>query len=211
VNAAATSTGNPDPGVTTLWRPCGPVELALVEQSGWRRWPPRLDWQPIFYPVLNETYAAEIARGFQVPASGVSTVTRFDVDAAYLARYDVQCVGDRSSLEYWIPAEELEDFNDHIVGTIQVVAVYRAGDPVRKLPPVNRVALRVTPLGWRFIVDTTEARSCGTLPRTRATDPVDEAVDEFTRMLRDHWGQAGSIPWDQRGPAWCEASLRSAE
>jgi hypothetical protein len=38
---------------TTLWRPTGPEELALVEASGWRAWPPRLPEQPIFYPVLN--------------------------------------------------------------------------------------------------------------------------------------------------------------
>ena len=38
----------------TLWRPTGPTELALVEGSGWRAWPPRLPDQPIFYPVLNE-------------------------------------------------------------------------------------------------------------------------------------------------------------
>jgi len=31
----------------TLWRPTGPEELALVEASGWREWPPRLPGQPI--------------------------------------------------------------------------------------------------------------------------------------------------------------------
>ncbi len=31
----------------TLWRPTGPTELALVRQSGWRAWPPRLPEQPI--------------------------------------------------------------------------------------------------------------------------------------------------------------------
>ena len=33
-----------------LWRPTGPEELAPVEASGWREWPPRLPDQPIFYP-----------------------------------------------------------------------------------------------------------------------------------------------------------------
>src|SRR5690349_12241959 len=47
---------------TTLWRPTGPAELKLVEESGWRAWPPRLPEQPIFYPVLNEDYAIRIAR-----------------------------------------------------------------------------------------------------------------------------------------------------
>ncbi len=47
--------------VVTLYRPAGPKELALVEQSGFTRWPPRLQEQPIFYPVTNEEYAIEIA------------------------------------------------------------------------------------------------------------------------------------------------------
>jgi hypothetical protein len=63
----------------TLWRPAGPEELALVEASGWREWPPRLPEQPIFYPVLNEEYAAMIARDWNVKHSGSGYVTRFDV------------------------------------------------------------------------------------------------------------------------------------
>jgi hypothetical protein len=33
----------------TLFRPVGPEELALIEASGWREFPPRLPDQPIFY------------------------------------------------------------------------------------------------------------------------------------------------------------------
>lgn len=108
----------------TLWRPTGPQEPALVEASGWRRWPPRLPDQPIFYPVLNEDYAVRIARDWNVKASGVGYVTRFDVRREHLDRYDVQQVGGRTILEYWIPAERLEDFNDNIVGTIEVVRTF---------------------------------------------------------------------------------------
>lgn len=109
----------------TLWRPTGPQELALVEASGWREWPPRLPDQPIFYPVLNEDYATRIARDWNVPASGVGYVTRFDVEKAYLDRYDVQQAGGQTILEYWIPAEDLDELNRHIVGTIEVVAEFR--------------------------------------------------------------------------------------
>lgn len=56
----------------TLWRPTGPAELALVEASGWRQWPPRLPDQPIFYPVLNEEYATMIALRFTRSAAGPS-------------------------------------------------------------------------------------------------------------------------------------------
>lgn len=105
-----------------LWRPTGPEEIELVRASGSRRWPPRLPDQPIFYPVLNEDYATRIAREWNVKASGVGYVTRFRVRTAFLDRYDVQQVGGETILEYWIPAEDLEEMNDNIVGLIEEVA-----------------------------------------------------------------------------------------
>ena len=45
---------------TTLFRPVGPAELALIRESDWRRFPPRLPEQPIFNPVLTENYARQI-------------------------------------------------------------------------------------------------------------------------------------------------------
>ncbi|WP_330469044.1 hypothetical protein OG739_02270 [Streptomyces longwoodensis] len=110
---------------TTLWRPTGPKELDLVRESNWRAWPPRLPEQPIFYPVLDEDYAIRIARDWNVPHDGVGYVTRFDVESAYLSRYPVQQVGGRTILELWVPAEELDEFNAHIVGEIQVVHEFR--------------------------------------------------------------------------------------
>ena len=56
--------------------------------------------------MLNEDYAIRIARDWNVPASGVGYVTRFDVRRGHLDRYEVQQVGGRTILEYWIPAEE---------------------------------------------------------------------------------------------------------
>jgi len=106
---------------TTLWRPCGPVELKLVEDSAWTAWPPRLPEQPIFYPVLNEDYAIRIARDWNVKHSGAGYVTRFAVDTAFVERYPVQQAGGSTILELWVPAEELSEFNRHIVGPIEVV------------------------------------------------------------------------------------------
>ncbi|GAA1081670.1 ADP-ribosylation/crystallin J1 [Kitasatospora arboriphila] len=113
---------------TTLWRPTGPKELALVEASGWRAWPPRLPEQPIFYPVLNEDYAVRIARDWNVPASGAGYVTRFEADSAYLERFPVRQAGGETILELWVPAEELAEFNRHIVGTIEVVRSFGAAE-----------------------------------------------------------------------------------
>jgi len=112
----------------TLWRPTGPKEWGLVLESGSRRWPPRLPDQPIFYPVLNESYATRIARDWNVVASGVGIVTRFEVDKAYIDQFEVHQVGGETILEYWIPAERLEDFNDHIVGLIVPVTRFELVD-----------------------------------------------------------------------------------
>ena len=125
VSAVITEKSQQMSGTTTLWRPTGPEELALVRESGFRAWPPRLPDQPIFYPVLNEDYAVRIARDWNVPASGVGYVTRFEADAAFLARYPVRQAGGRTILELWVPAEELAEFNRHIVGLIEVVREFR--------------------------------------------------------------------------------------
>lgn len=111
---------------TILYRPVGPAELALIAASGFRAFPPRLPEQPIFYPVLDESYAHEIASRWNVPESGAGHVTRFAVDAAYVARFAEQVVGARHHRELWVPAEQLVEFNAHLVGVIEVIASYPA-------------------------------------------------------------------------------------
>ncbi|RAZ89921.1 ADP-ribosylation/crystallin J1 [Mesorhizobium hawassense] len=110
--------------VVTLWRPVGPQELKLIEISGMREFPPRLPDQPIFYPVLSEAYAIQIARDWNVPASGAGFVTRFDVLKSFLDGYRVEHAGSKAHLEYWIPAEDLPAFNEAIVGRIEVTASF---------------------------------------------------------------------------------------
>lgn len=112
----------------TLYRPVGPEELDLVKQSGFTFWPPRLPEQPIFYPVLTEEYAIRIARDWNVKDSGCGFVTRFEVEADYLSQYEIQEAGGKSCQEYWIPAEDLNTFNQHIVGKIEIVQTYFAED-----------------------------------------------------------------------------------
>jgi hypothetical protein len=112
----------------TLFRPVGQKELELIEQSGWSEFPPRLFWQPIFYPVLTEQYAIAIARDWNTkdPNSGfVGYVLRFQVDKNYLDRHEPHEVGGRGSREYWIPAEELAEFNRSIVGNIELIHEFR--------------------------------------------------------------------------------------
>ena len=108
----------------TLYRPVGPKELALIEASGWKAFPPRLPEQPIFYPVTNEEYATQIARDWNVRQSGAGFVTRFHVRLEFAARYPVQKVGGAVHTELWVPADELAEFNQNIVGPIEVIAEF---------------------------------------------------------------------------------------
>lgn len=107
-----------------LYRPVGPKELALIEVSGWKKFPKRLAEQPIFYPVMNEEYAIQIARDWNVPASGSGYVTKFAVNADFLKKYTVHNVGGIIHDELWVPAEELEEFNDSIIGLIEVTKTF---------------------------------------------------------------------------------------
>ena len=109
-----------------LFRPVGQHELDLIIESGSKEFPPRLPEQPIFYPVLLEEYAAQIARDWNAkyndPKRGF--VTRFEVRKSFLEPYEVHTVGGSLHQEYWIPAEDLGDFNRNIVGRIEVIAEF---------------------------------------------------------------------------------------
>jgi hypothetical protein len=95
-----------------------------VLESGWKRWPARLPEQPIFYPVLTREYAERIAREWNTPREDVGYVTHFRVSREFLDRYSVRPAGSRDLLEYWIPAEDLESFNNSIVGEISLVGSF---------------------------------------------------------------------------------------
>jgi hypothetical protein len=121
-----------DAATIVLYRPVGPQELELIAATGWKRFPPRLPEQPIFYPVDNEEYARQIARDWNVQSSGSGYVLRFSLPASFMEQYPVRQVGAAVHREYWIPAEDLEKMNDSIVGTIELLAAY--GHPRRAFP-----------------------------------------------------------------------------
>ena len=106
---------------TTLYRPTGLNELDLVKESDYRRWPPRLPEQPIFYPVTNEEYAVEIASKWNARDGKPGFVARFEVRSEFMARYEIHQVGASTHTEWWVPAEDLDDLNDNIVGLIEVI------------------------------------------------------------------------------------------
>ena len=110
---------------TILYRPVNDKELDLIKKLDYRGFPPRLPEQPFFYPVMNEEYATQITRDWNVRAYGVGFVTKFQVDTDYLEKFEIQNVGGPIHNELWVPADELEAFNKHIVGKIEVISEFR--------------------------------------------------------------------------------------
>jgi hypothetical protein len=43
----------------------------------------------------------------------------------FLKRYNMQTVGSSEHREYWIPAADMEELNENIVGLIEVVSEFR--------------------------------------------------------------------------------------
>lgn len=118
----------------TLYRPVGEKEMILIIENNYKKFPPRLEWQPIFYPVLNEDYASEIAKKWNTrdeAGNYLGFVTKFEVLEDEINQYSIQNVGARNHNELWIPSENLEKFNLAIVGNIEVIKVF-VGDDFEK-------------------------------------------------------------------------------
>jgi hypothetical protein len=166
----------------TLWRPVGPAELGLIKASGMRAFPPRLPEQPIFYPVTTEEYAVKIARDWNKPESGSGYVTRFEVRQDFLSAYQVQEAGGRAHREYWIPAEDLNAFNEAIVGLIEISAAF----PPDGIDHIHELA------GGEIVVWVAQGSSIHIRTENRHGDPVEmneheaqELVDVLTKLIRE--------------------------
>lgn len=163
---------------TLLFRPVGPAEFELLRAAGWRKWPPRLPEQPIFYPVTNFRYATEIASRWNVDESGVGYVTRFRLRATFISRFEIQTVGASHHTEWWIPAEDLAQLNANIVGPIEMIASF------------GRAALANTETATSFRVETVT----GDL----LSQEVDAIVNAWNRNFIPWWlllpqGVSGAI------------------
>jgi tetratricopeptide (TPR) repeat protein len=108
-----------------LYRPVGLQELELIYDSGMKVFPARLSQQPIFYPVLNLEYARQVASDWNVKSGQFAGyVTQFKLEDDYASQFEKHTVGGSQHQELWIPAEEVEEFNKHIIGHIKVVEAH---------------------------------------------------------------------------------------
>jgi len=120
-----------------LYRPVGLQELEMVYDGGMKAFPARLPHQPIFYPVLQLEYARQVAAGWNAKNGQLAGyVTQFKVEDDYIDRFEEHTVGESQHEEYWIPAEEVEEFNRHITGHIKVLEAH-FGDAFEGFIPEN--------------------------------------------------------------------------
>jgi hypothetical protein len=110
-----------------LYRPIGKKEYDLIKENNFEKFPPRLSWQPIFYPVLNKEYAEKIAGEWNIEDENsdyIGIVTQFNVNDEYINRFEKHIVGSSICEELWIPSEELEEFNKNIIGKINIIKIF---------------------------------------------------------------------------------------
>lgn len=182
-----------------LYRPAGLAELRLIAESGFQAFPPRLAPQPIFYPVLDRDYAEQIARDWNSKdeASGfVGFVTRFEVDDDFVVRYPPRTVGGSEHQELRVPAKELEEFNRHIVGPIEIERTYAGSqfeglvDPETNLPE-GLSAIRQTFEVWRQDDNGVEALVRAGLTQVDAQALADQL--EATGHKQIYWVRASDV------------------
>jgi hypothetical protein len=99
--------------------------MGLVFDSGMSAFPLRLPNQPIFYPVLNQEYAEQIARDWNTREDDAAGyVTQFQLPDSFSERYERHVVGGSIHEECWVPADELVEFNRGILQPITVEAAF---------------------------------------------------------------------------------------
>ena len=108
-----------------LYRPVGLQELELIYDSSMKAFPTRLPKQPIFYPVLKLEYARKTASGWNAKkAESAGYVTEFKIEEEYISQFERHTIGKSQHQELWIPTEQMEEFNKHILGHIKVVEAH---------------------------------------------------------------------------------------
>ena len=110
-----------------LYCPVGLREVERIAASGFHRFPPRTPDRPIFRATPARDAAEAIARDWHTrdDASGYAGfVMRFEVRDSLLDRYPLRAADDSGRRELRVPADELDELDRAIVGTIRVEASF---------------------------------------------------------------------------------------
>lgn len=109
-----------------LYRPMNAEEYQELEARSFHGFPPRPSGQPLFTALFSEEGASQIARHMRIAKQADNTVyvVSFLVDDAYIRQFPVQHAHERNRRALWIPADEVDILNQHLIGDIRVLASY---------------------------------------------------------------------------------------
>ncbi|WP_297511682.1 hypothetical protein [uncultured Caulobacter sp.] len=110
----------------TLYQPVGLEELQDIRAADWKAFPPHDIDQPIFRPVTDEAFAAQLARDWNAAHTTYRRgyIVRFEVAKAFLDQYEQRVSGTPGHEEYWIPPEDLPLLNAALQGQIAVAGTF---------------------------------------------------------------------------------------
>lgn len=91
----------------------------MIERSGWTRFPPRIARRPVFYTDMSE----EDATGATAQETGY--IIKVHVRKEYLKKYAITHNDCNDHDELCVPTDALEDFNNNIIGLIEVARVVK--------------------------------------------------------------------------------------
>jgi hypothetical protein len=144
-----------------------------------RAFPPRLPEQPLFYPVLSHDYAREIAADWNTRTGKLAGyVTRFELNDRYAKQFAVHEVGGHARKELWIPAEQLDEMNRHILGAIEVIEGYFGDNFVGVVPERGALAGKGAREQLEHLVDLARHKS--------SPEAYEEAVIDATEAVFAH-------------------------
>lgn len=114
----------------TLYQPVSMEELQAIKALDWKAFPAHDPEQPIFRPVVDEAFAAQLAREWNAAHTTYRRgyVVRFTVSKAFMTAYENKAAGVRGHEEYWIPPEDLSLLNAAIQGQIAIAGTFAGHD-----------------------------------------------------------------------------------
>lgn len=107
-----------------LYRPISAEEYAAIEKLEFKGFPRRSAGQPLFSALLSQEGAVQIARRMRVDkpnGSDMAYVVGFLVEDAYIRQFPVQHANEPERRALWIPAEEIDILNQHLIGKIRLL------------------------------------------------------------------------------------------
>jgi len=107
-----------------LYAPVSPHQLAKVINTGWQDFFLCSDEQKYFFPKLHQGFAEMLARQWEAKVYSAGYVVCLDIRCAFINQFPLETVAYEEHLEYRIPSNFLDQFNQSLVSKIQLLSAF---------------------------------------------------------------------------------------